>query len=128
MHDLPREPALEADALTLDVCPGVLQQDQRVGISAEIDTHLLQDRVRVVLDQLQPFVRKNLDRRKDSGDEWNLLRDRMHPSGLTSGSSPCSPTPGFGAHALLLCRRRIEERRGCGRGTTRPSFEYGSVA
>src|SRR5207237_7548537 len=36
LHDLPREPALEADALTLDVCPGVLQQDQRVGISAEI--------------------------------------------------------------------------------------------
>ena len=44
-------PAREADALALDVGAGVVEQAQRVGVAAELETDLLEDRVGVVLDE-----------------------------------------------------------------------------
>ena len=51
LDDLAAHPAREADALALDVGAGIAEEAERVGVAAELQADLLEDRVGVLLDQ-----------------------------------------------------------------------------
>ena len=73
LDDRPAHPAREADALAVDVGAGLAQQPQRVGVAAELDADLLEDRVGVVLDERQALLAEDLERRQRPGQERDVL-------------------------------------------------------
>ena len=130
LDELPREPLREAHALAVDLRTRVSQQVARVGGLAEVDADLLEESVRVRLDQLEALVREHLDGSHGPCDEGNLLDDRVHARRLAGGTTSAA-SPRVRAHSLLLpaaARRLVrpslpagEAFRGGGRETTAPS-------
>src|SRR5581483_6620987 len=102
LHDAPAHPPREPNALALNVGAGLSQRGERLGIAAELDADALEDRVRVVLDQLEPLLGEHLDRLQRARDERHVLGDRVEPRRLAR-RAPAAPSPGPGlAHARLL--------------------------
>ena len=62
-------PAREADPLAVDVGAGLAEEAQRVGVAAELDADLLEDRVGVVLDEREALLAEDLERRQRAGQE-----------------------------------------------------------
>ena len=67
LHELAGEAAREADALAVDVGAGVGEELERVGVVAEVDPDLLEDRVGVVLDQREALLGQDLERGRACG-------------------------------------------------------------
>ena len=59
---LPAHPAREADSLAVHGRARLAQQAQRVRIAAEVQADLLEDRVRVVLDEREALLVEDLER------------------------------------------------------------------
>ena len=72
-HQVTREPAREAHPLTVDIGAGILEELERFGILAEIDPDLLEDRLRVLLDQSQPLIAEEVDRGNVACDVTQVL-------------------------------------------------------
>ena len=56
LHELSAQPAREADALAVDVRPGVAEERERIGGVAEVDPDLREDRVGVLLEQREALL------------------------------------------------------------------------
>ncbi len=62
-----------------------------VGGVAEVDPDLLQDRVGVLLDDLEPFLGEHLERRERPGDVRDAIGRGGGPRGLATGAASGSP-------------------------------------
>ena len=91
LDDLAAHPAREADAHAVDVGAGVVQQPQRLGVAAELDADLLEDRVGVVLDERQALLAEDLERRERAGQERDVLGVGRQPERLAGGSAAAPP-------------------------------------
>ena len=131
--ELRGQAAREPHPLALDVAPGVLQQLQRVRRVVELDAHLLEDRVGVVLDELEALLAQHLERRHRARDVRDSLGARRAARGLRAARPPpCRPRRPSGASSLTRCssrrwrsgasrrrrRGRRRHRRGPGAGSS----------
>ena len=134
-------PAREADALALDVGAGVVEQPERLGVAAELDADLLEDRVGVVLDEREALLVEDLERGERAGQErhpLDVVAERARPAGRpgrrcaggasssvigASSAAPrprrrrrrrrSAPAPPLGAAADRACRQ-LAPRDRCG--------------
>ena len=146
LDDLPAHAARETDALALDVGAGVAEQPKRVGVAAELETDLLEDRVGVVLDQREALLVEHLERGELAGQERDVLGVGRETRGLAGGSAAGSVPWGLVHQRSPCCAaatRRRRRRRGAspappavasatparrsGNGTTRPRFGKAAV-
>src|SRR5262249_16210798 len=88
LDQLPGEASREAHALAVDVRSRVAQELEGVRRIAKIDADLLEDRVGILLDQGEPLLREDFERRQRAGEERDAFDDRVQPGGPSS--SPTS--------------------------------------
>src|SRR5450759_2330490 len=88
LDDLAAQPPGEADPLALDVRPGVTEQGEGRGVAAELEPDLLEDRVRVVLDEGQALLVQDLERLERPGQERQACDGGVGTGGLPSGAAP----------------------------------------
>src|SRR4029077_18267710 len=105
-HDAAAHAAREAQALALDVGTGVLPEFERFRIVAEIDADLLENRVGVVLEELEPpggqrLVVRNVAR--DVGYEGVAARGAGRDLGIAATRTAGSRCRGW----LLLIHRNV---------------------
>ena len=105
LHDAAGEPAREAHPLAVDVGAGVLEQLQRLGRVAELDPHLLEHGVGVLLDQRQVLLGEHLERLQRARDVRDADRVRDGARGLPRGAAAAAATAGGLGHAGLLSAR-----------------------
>ena len=126
LDDLAAHAPREADPLALDIGTGVAEQAEGVGVAAELEADLLEDRVRVVLDEREALLVEHLERGELPGQERDVLGvgqrgarpvarhvRRCGVAGVSSITDPpcrpgCRPWPRAGAAAL---RARPRQRR-----------------
>ena len=144
LDDLAAHPAREADPLAVDVGAGVAQQRERLGVAAELEADLLEDRVGVVLDERQALLAEDLERRERAGQERDVLGVGRQPERLAGGPAaaappravssisrpPCVPTATAPAPSSLVAgvgagRRRSPARRVAAASTTRRQVREG---
>ena len=56
LHELSADATREADALAVDVRPGVAEERERIGCVAEVDAHLREDRLGVLLEDREALL------------------------------------------------------------------------
>ena len=149
LHELSAHPAREADALAVDVRPGVAEEHERIGCVAEIDAHLREDRVGVLLEDREALLAENLERGERAREErhafdhrrrraaWRaarppLRRPRvsvMRSSSLVAGSS-AAPVRSFARGSRTVRDRRGYGSTSCGIAIafTKCSWKRGSTA
>ncbi len=140
LHDLPAHAPRKAHQGAVDRGAGVGEHLQRRRVVADDHPDLLEDRVGVVLEDLETFVADDLERLHGSCQVGLGLDDVRGAQRLTAGSAPAAPaSTGVGAvlggrHDLFSCLRRrrpplasTDELRS-GRVTTAPRFGDGAVA
>ena len=98
LHDAAGEPAREAHPLAVDVGAGVLEQLQRLGRVPELDPHLLEHGVGVLLDQRQVLLGEHLERLQRAGDVRHADRVRDGARGLPGGAAAAAATAGGLGH------------------------------
>ena len=107
--ELASEAARNPDPLALNVGPGVAPQRERLRIVPELDADLLEYRLRVVLDELQPFDGHHVvDRHpaRDIGDDGRPGLGTCGPSRLSAAATGSSSTQSFARHSPASFRRR----------------------
>ena len=132
LDDLAAHPAREADALAVDVGAGVAEQAERVGVAAELDADLLEDRVGVVLDEREALLAEDLERGELPGQERDVLgmaREPERPGGRRGRRSAAAA--GRPSGVLPRCRSPRSAGAvarcpgvgsgGAGRGRARPA-------
>ena len=100
------EPARKAHPLAVDVGAGTPEQVQRLGVLAEIDPDLLEDRLRVLLQQSEPLLAQQVDRGNVARDVAQMLDlaagPLRAPGGASAAAAPASLRPGLAV--VWLCR------------------------
>src|SRR5262249_59180393 len=118
------------DALAVDARPCTGEEVERVGGAVELDPDLLEDALRVRLDERQPLLGEDLDRPQCPREERHMLDMRLEPRGLPRGAPSAPPAPRLAHEGLLSAverRRRVRPpapvavRLG-GRATAAPSL------
>ena len=113
-HQLTSEPAGEPDPRPLDVATGVPESFDRARVVADLDADLGEDRVGVVLQQLQPLGRDDLDRRQCPGEERFGCDGVTRSFPLPSGAAPRTTRRGLGHDASSVALddpARLRRRR-----------------
>ncbi len=82
LDDRAGKPAREADPLAVDVGAARLQRRERVGVAAEVDADLLENRVGVPLEEREAFLVEHLVRGEGPGQERLVRRDGVRPQRL----------------------------------------------
>ena len=128
LDDRAAHPAREPDALAVDVGAGLAQQSEGLGVAAEVEADLLEDRVGVLLDERQALLAEDLERRELAGQERDVLGVGGEPDRLAGGSTaappalgvssisrpPSSPAATGRASSPLVAARRARHRAGPG--------------
>ena len=111
LDDLAAHPAREAHALALDVGSAVAQDAERLGVVAELDADLLEDRVGVVLDGREALLVENLERLERPREERRPLDVGVEPGGLAGRAAAASPAVGVVGHVRFLEAAATSRRR-----------------
>ena len=112
LDDLAAHPAREADPLAVDVGAGVAQQAEGVGVAAELEADLLEDRVGVVLDEREALLVEDLERGELPGQERDVLGVGGEAGRLAGGSAAAPPARRCRPSAVLpACRPPPTRRR-----------------
>src|SRR3954452_1950081 len=140
LHDLPAHAPRETDSCSVDRCAGVGKNLQRRRVVANLHTDFLQDRLGVVLDDLETLVADDLERFHRPRQVCLGLDDVRSAQRLSPGApSAASAGNGFaavvgGRHVRYSCLRRrrpgaasADEVRS-GRVTAPARFGVGAVA
>ena len=111
-NQLAGEAARKMHALALDVAAGALEQIERALVAAELDADLLEQRFRIVLDDLEAFGAEHFRDRNAAPDVGHRHR-RPLQAGRTTGFASA---PAFGhncrvAHGVLRCAQPGAPRR-----------------
>ena len=73
LDDRAAQPARETDPLPVDGRAGLTEDPQGIGVAAELEADLLEDRVGVVLDERQALLVEDLERGELAGQERDVL-------------------------------------------------------
>ena len=103
LHEPAGEAAGEADALAVDVGPGVLEQHERLGGVAEVDADLLEDDVGIFLDHRQVLLRENLEGLERSREVRDADGVGDCPGGLSRSAPAATAAADCLCHERLLC-------------------------
>ena len=106
LDDLAAHAAREPDPLALDVGAGVAEQAERVGVAAELEPDLLEDRVGVLLDDREALLVEDLERLERPGQERHALDVGPEPGGRPAGAAAGSLAGTLVGRSSLLLRRR----------------------
>src|SRR5207244_1709282 len=102
LDDPPAHAAREPDAYAVDVRPSVGQKTECLDVAAELDADLFEDRVGVVLDQREPFLAEDLERRELPGQERDMLGMAREPQRLACRPAAAAPPLGVVHQASSL--------------------------
>ena len=106
-HELAGEAAGDPDALAGDVGPGAAPQRERLRVVSELDADLLENRLRVVLDELETLDGHHVvDRHpaRDVGHDGRSRLDARRPACLPAAAGS-TPSTSFTDHVQASCRR-----------------------
>ena len=78
--------------VAVDVGAGVAEDPERLGVAAELDADLLEDRVGVVLDERQALLAEDLERGELAGQERDVLGVGREPQRLARRPTAAAPS------------------------------------
>ena len=119
LDDLAAHPAGEADQLAVDVGAGVTQRPEGIRVAAEDDADLLEDRIRVVLDEREALPRRGPRTVPASGSGTAFARSGSRggrPPSLASAAAPGRCRTGHRSSSAFGTGRRAARRRRRSRG------------
>ena len=106
--------------------PACGKQPKRLGVAAELDADLLEDRVGVLLDERQALLAEDLERRELAGQERDVLGVGGQPERLARRPAAAAPSRRVVHQASSLGRSRPPRRRRRSlRASATPAAEVG---
>ncbi len=103
LHDGPAHAARKADALAIDIRAGFSEKLQRFGEFLELDADFLEQRVGVVLDQLEAGLVEQLIIRNLAFDEGCIGSSRPLPGGALRAATAAPSVARRGPRVRVRC-------------------------